>query len=322
MSVYTSISRAQLKAFLENFDQVGPPREFVGISQGVENTNYFLTTDTDEYVLTLFERVPEDDLPFFLNLMAFLAKHRLPVPRPIPDNQGRYLGLLAGKRAAIVTKLPGKTVYYPGVEHCAAVGSVLGQMHKVGQRFPQSRPNPRGPSWWQETAEALSAEVTPDERRLIRDEITYQYHNRRVDLPRGVIHADLFHDNALFEEGKLTGIIDFYYACTDVQAYDLAIVANDWCTHPDGTLNPYRNRALLCHYHAERPLTRNEEALWLVMLRGAALRFWLSRLWDFHHPRSGRLTNTKDPEHFRAILEARRDLPGNAWVGWPKTEAG
>jgi len=318
MSVYTSVTLEQLNEFITHFRQVGEPQNLVGISQGVENTNYFLTTDRGEYVLTIFERVPEEDLPFFLNLMAFLANNDLPVPQPIIDDGGHYKRYLAGKPAAIVTRLPGKTVYYPSVAHCAAVGRVLGQMHKAGQRFPDTRENPRGPGWWKDTADALVADLDGDQARLLEDELTYQYHNRRVDLPRGVVHADLFHDNALFQGDELTGIIDLYYACTDVLAYDLAIVANDWCTHPDGTLNPYRTRALLHNYHAERPLTRLEEALWPVMLRGAALRFWLSRLWDYHHPREGEITSTKDPDTFRAILEARRDLPGNAWVGWPE----
>ncbi|KPV41328.1 hypothetical protein AN478_01695 [Thiohalorhabdus denitrificans] len=318
MSVYTSVTPEQLDEFLAHFRQIGEARDLQGISQGVENTNYFLTTDRGEYILTLFERVPEQDLPFFLNLMAFLANDGLPVPRPVPDDEGSFLRRLAGKTAAIVTKLPGRTIYYPGVEHCAEVGRVLGRMHRAGQRFPDSRDNPRGPGWWQDTAAALEGDLSPDEWRLLQDELTYQYHNRRVDLPRGVIHADLFHDNALFEGNELTGVIDFYYACSDVLAFDLAIVANDWCIHPDGTLNPYRTRALLKNYNAERPLTSVEEALWPVMLRGAALRFWLSRLWDYHHPRDGELTSTKDPDTFRAILEARRDLPQNAWVGWPK----
>ncbi len=318
MSVYTTITPGQLADFLAHFPQLGEARELVGISQGVENTNYFLTTDASEYVLTIFERVPQADLPFFLNLMAFFAGNDLPVPEPVLDDAGRFVRNLVDKPAAIVTRLPGRTVYHPGVDHCAAVGRVLGQMHQAGQRFPHTRENPRGPAWWRETAAALAADVRPDEARLLEDELTYQYHNRRVNLPRGIIHADLFHDNVLFEGSALTGIIDFYYACSDVLAYDLAIVANDWCIHPDGTLNPYRARALLHSYHAERPLTRNEEALWPVFLRGAALRFYLSRLWDYHHPRNGELTSTKDPEHFRAILEARRDLPQNAWMGWPR----
>ena len=318
MSVYTTITRAQLADFLEHYPQLGEARDLVGISQGVENTNYFLTTERSEHILTIFERVPEADLPFILNLMAFLASNGLPVPEPILDDEGAYIRDLAGKSAAIVTKLPGQTVYYPSVDHCAAVGRVLGQMHKAGQRFPNSRENPRGPAWWRRTATALADDLSADEARLLEDELTYQFHNRRVDLPRGIVHADLFHDNVLFENKALTGIIDFYYACSDVLAYDLAIVANDWCIHHDGTLNPYRARALLHSYHAERPLTRNEEALWPVILRGAALRFYLSRLWDYHHPRNGELTSTKDPEHFRAILEARRDLPQNAWMGWPR----
>ncbi|MFA9459224.1 homoserine kinase [Thiohalorhabdus methylotrophus] len=321
MSVYTSVTSEQLDEFLAHFRQIGQARDLQGISQGVENTNYFLTTEKGEYILTIFERVPEQDLPFFLNLMAFLANDGLPVPQPVLDDEGRYLRRLAGKLAAIVTKLAGRTIYYPGVDHCAEVGGVLGRMHKAGQRFPDTRDNPRGPGWWKETAEALEGDLSPDEHRLLQDELTYQYHNRRVDLPRGVIHADLFHDNALFEEGQLTGVIDFYYACSDVLAFDLAIVVNDWCTHPDGTLNPYRTRALLKQYNAERPLSSVEEALWPVMLRGAALRFWLSRLWDYHHPRDGELTSTKDPDTFRAILEARRDLPQNAWIGWPKAVA-
>ncbi|HKJ87993.1 MAG TPA: homoserine kinase [Gammaproteobacteria bacterium] len=321
MSVYTSVTPEQLDEFVSHFRQIGQAEDLRGISQGVENTNYFLTAEKGEYILTIFERVPEEDLPFFLNLMAFLANDGLPVPQPVLDEEGHYLRRLAGKSAAIVTKLPGRTIYYPGVEQCAEVGRVLGRMHTVGQRFPDARENPRGPAWWQDTAAALEGDLSQDEWRLLKDELTYQYHNRRMDLPRGVIHADLFHDNALFEGGKLTGVIDFYYACSDVLAFDLAIVANDWCTHPDGTLNPYRARALLENYNHERPLSSVEEALWPVMLRGAALRFWLSRLWDYHHPRDGELTSTKDPDTFRAILEARRDLPQNTWVGWPKAGA-
>ena len=317
MSVYTPISPSQLNAFLEHFPAVGVPEALEGISQGVENTNYFLTTDNGAYILTIFERVAEDDLPFFLNLMAFLADHGLPVPHPLGDRDGDYLRHLASKPATIVTCLPGHTIYYPGVEHCAAVGAVLGRMHRVGQQFPRTRDNARGPAWWHETAEALKPVLSAEENRLLDDELGYQYRNRRVDLPRGTIHGDLFHDNALFQGPELTGLIDFYYACTDVLAYDLAIVANDWCICADGSLEPQRAAALLHAYHAERPLTRIEEALWPVFLRGAALRFWVSRLWDYHHPREGELTSTKDPDSFRRILEARRDPQRDHWVGWP-----
>ena len=322
MSVFTSISQDQLRDFLDHFPQLGEATDLTGISQGVENTNYFLTTEAGSYILTIFERVPEEDLPFFLNLMAFLSGNELPVPQPVINDGGDYLRYLAGKPAAIVTRLPGKTVYYPSVAHVEAIGRFLGRMHHTGMRFPQQRENPRGPAWWSDTADALADDLSAEEHNLLQDELTYQFHNRRVDLPRGVVHADLFHDNALFQGSELTGVIDFYYACTDVLAYDLAIVANDWCTHPDGTLNPYRARALLHNYHTERPLTRIEEALWPMFLRGAALRFWLSRLWDYHHPRAGELTATKDPDVFRAILEARRDLPRNAWVGWPEDVSG
>jgi homoserine kinase type II len=318
MSVYTPISPTQLSEFLEHFPGMGAPQALEGISQGVENTNYFLTTDGGHYILTIFERVAEADLPFFLNLMAFFADHGLPVPHPVANEAGNYLQHLAGKPATLVTCLPGHTIYYPGVAHCSAVGAVLGRMHRVGQQVPRSRDNTRGPAWWHETAEALEPVLSAQENQLLADELAYQYRNRRVDLPRGTIHGDLFHDNALFQGTELTGLIDFYYACTDVLAYDLAIVANDWCLATDGSLDPERSAALLQAYHEERPLTRIEEALWPVFLRGAALRFWISRLWDYHNPREGELISTKDPEIFRRILEVRRDPQQDHWAGWPE----
>ncbi len=316
MSVYTHVSMDELHSFLEPF-WVGTPQEFVGICQGVENTNYFLTTDEGAYVLTIFERVNQRDLPFFLNLMAFLADHGLPTPRPISKGNGDYIEELAGKPAALVTRLPGRIHYSPEVVHCAEVGQTLGRMHRVGRHFHRYRPNSHGFVWWYRTATALEPSLKPDEKQLVQDELAYQRSHQQVAVPRGVIHADLFHDNALFEDDILTGIFDFYYACNDVLLYDLAIVVNDWCSQQDASLDPQRTAAVLHRYHSKRPLTQLEESLWPTFLRAAALRFWVSRLWDYHHPRGGQLISTKDPDRFRAILECRRSSSQDHWVGWP-----
>lgn len=304
MSVYTTVERAELEAFLRHY-RLGELVDFEGISAGIENTNYFVTTTHGQYVLTLFEALSAAELPWFLDLMAHLAEHEVPSAHPMPDEQGRYLRTLNGKPAALVQRLAGRSVEHPSPRQCAELGRALGHLHVAGRAFPGRRENKRGPHWWQETARQVLPKLTAGEARLLQAELEFQRQHRHDTLPQGVIHADLFRDNALFVDHHLTGIIDFYYACNDVLLYDVAVTVNDWCTRPDGSLDRERLAPLLAAYRRERPFTAAEGPAWPVMLRAAALRFWLSRLKDLHFPREGELTHTKDPDAFRRILEAR-----------------
>lgn len=304
MSVYTSVSPEQLSAWLQDFS-LGKLLDLKGIASGITNTNYFVTTESGRYVLTLFERNSADELPYFLELMAHLADHGIPCPHPVASAVGQYLGELSGKPAALVTCLRGSSVESPSVEHCAAMGRVLARMHRAGQSFDATMENPRGPHWWRVTSESVLPFMNAADQAMLKDEIAHQAAFRSCDLPRGVIHGDMFRDNVLFEGVELTGLIDFYYACDDVLAYDLAITVNDWCVDQNGALDEKRLRAMLSAYHAERPLTSAEHEAWPTLLRAAALRFWLSRLYDLHHPREGEITHAKDPGHFRRILVDR-----------------
>lgn len=305
MSVFTRIEHSELAAFLTRY-AVGSLVSFSGIESGIENTNYFVTTDRGEYVLTIFETVDRADLPFFLGLTAFLAEHAIPCAHPLRDSEGSYIGSLQGKAAALVVRLFGGSVIDPGVAHCAAIGHTLGSLHKAAAGFGMSRDNPRGPHWWRQAAESLAGKLDPVDADCLREELRFQTLYRFADLPRGVIHADLFRDNALFDGDRIAGVIDFYYACSDTWLYDLAITVNDWCSRENGHLDFARAGSLVDAYQGIRPLTAMERGAWPTMLRAAALRFWLSRLRDLHFPRAGELTHTKDPLVFRRILDARR----------------
>ncbi len=305
MSVFTRIEQSELAAFLADYP-VGALVSYCGIPSGIENTNYFVTTANGEYVLTLFETVDPADLPFFLDLIAFLAEHDIPCAHPLRNRAGDYLGRLHGKPAALVARLYGGSVLRPNPDQCAAIGRVLAQLHQAAGRFGRLRENPRGPRWWRKTAGALTERLDPDDRARLAEELRYQALYRFADLPRGIIHADLFRDNALFDGERLTGLIDFYYACTDTWLYDLAITVNDWCSEDDGSLDWTRAGPLVAAYQAVRPTTHMEHGAWPTLLRAGALRFWLSRLADQHFPRAGELTHTKDPLVFRRILDARR----------------
>jgi len=301
MSVFTTVTTEQLQAWLKHYP-LGALLELKGIASGITNTNYFVTTDTGRFVLTLFEKNTPDELPYFLDLMAHLADHGIPCPHPIANTNGDYLGELNGKPAALVSCLRGGSLETPNAAHCAEMGKVLALMHKAGMNFPQHAENPRGPHWWNTTAATLLPFLDAQERAMLESELAYQATFRHSELPRGVIHADMFRDNVLFDGETLTGLIDFYYACNDALAYDLAITVNDWCVHADGSFDQARLEAMLTAYHRERPLTEAEKQAWPALLRGAALRFWLSRLYDKHHPQPGELTHAKDPAHFRRIL--------------------
>ena len=306
MSVYTPVQTHELKAFLAGYD-VGDLVDFVGISAGIENTNYFVETTREKLVLTLFEELGEDELPYFLDLMAFLADHGVPCPHPMADRGGQYLQHLKGKPAALVKRLTGKDVAHPTPTQCEALGRELGRMHTVGREFNGLRENPRGRKWWRQTMTALEPHLSDADRALLREEVRHQDTYRYEDLPRGVIHADLFRDNVLFEDEQLTGIIDFYYACNDVLLYDVAVTVNDWCSDGEGRLDDERTLAFLNAYRAVRPTQALEQGAWPLMLRAAALRFWVSRLYDLHFPKEGELTHIKDPEVFKRILVDRID---------------
>lgn len=301
MSVYTTIEQDELEAFLLNYN-IGQLIGYNGISDGIENTNYFVTTTQGQYVLTLFEELSANELPYFLDLMAFLAEHEVPSAHPIEDNNGDFLRSLKNKPAALVIRLKGKGIKEVNPEQCKALGINLGKLHAVSHQFSEHRDNPRGPHWWHDMSIKLDNHLSADEHDLLHSEMSFQTRHRRDKLPIGVIHADLFRDNALFEGDNLTGIIDFYYACNDVQLYDLAITVNDWCSNHDGSLNTLRVSAMLESYMNKRPLLSEEVQAWPMMLRAAALRFWLSRLHDKHFPKEGEMTHIKDPDVFKDIL--------------------
>ena len=314
MSVYTKVTPSQLADWLKRYS-VGTLTELRGIAAGIENTNYFVTTTHGRYVLTLFERLPERSLPFYLGLMAHLARQGIPCPAPILDHSSGLYSILNGKPAALVTRLAGAPVLSPEPAHCAAVGAVLAGMHVAGQSFPGTLENPRGPKWWRETAPLVGPFLDIPRRQLLEAELEFQSRYRFQDLPRGPIHADLFRDNVLWDDGRIGGLVDFYFAGVDAWLFDVAVTLNDWCTHPDGEIDGRRAIALLGAYHAARPFTAIERGAWPAMLRAASLRFWLSRLHDFHLPRPGELVHAHDPEHFRRILELRiRDAHVLPWI--------
>jgi homoserine kinase type II len=301
MSVYTTVTPDELTAWLHGYE-VGALLDFRGIAAGIENTNYFVTTSTGRYVLTLFEKLTAVELPFYLGLMAHLARRGVPSACPVADRAGRYLGELNGKPAALVDFLRGSDISHPDPAHCAAVGAMLANIHLAGASYPAHMENPRGLLWWQSVTPELLPFLSAKDAVLLGEEVEHQSAQDVNELPRGAIHADLIRDNVLFEDGRISGVIDFYFACTDTLLYDVAIAVIDWCVRRDGSLDPERTRSLVGAYSAVRPFTPCEPPLWPAMLRAGALRFWVSRLYDYHLPREGELTHAKDPAHFRKIL--------------------
>jgi homoserine kinase type II len=302
MSVYTIVTPEQLGGWLTQHN-AGTLVDLRGISAGIENTNYFVTTSAGRYVLTLFEKLTAAELPFYLGLMAHLADCGIPSARPVPDLQGRLLGELNGKPAALVSFLPGTDIEQPSQAQCAAVGTMLARIHLAGRSYSATMNNPRGLSWWQAVAPEMARFLPPEDAALLRCEVDFQARQQFVDLPEGAIHGDLFRDNALFEGPRISGVIDFYFACTDRLLYDVAICVNDWGVNAGGEIDVGRTDALLAAYANRRAFAAQEAHAWPIMLRAAALRFWISRLYDFHLPRPGVLTHAKDPRHFRRILD-------------------
>lgn len=310
MAVFTRITQTELQQWLQGRD-CGELLSFEGIESGIENTNYFVNTTTGRFVLTLFEKLKAEDLPFYLGLMKHLAKKGLAVPGPIPNGQGELFNALNGKPATLVNCLSGKSVEHPNAIQCREIGKFCAQAHLAVADFPGNTPNPRGLAWIEIAMNALDSHLPASVRELLHSEVNHQKAvAERLAykmLPKGAVHADLFRDNALMQGDELGGVIDFYFAGVDTFLFDLAVTANDWCIQlSTGELNPELLGALLDGYQSERPLSAHECELWQDMLRAAGLRFWASRLYDFYMPREAEVLNVKDPKHFERVLLARR----------------
>lgn len=313
MAVFTEVSRDEAAALLRRLD-LGELTAMEGCAGGIENTNYFVSTTQDgqthDYVLTLFERLSFEQLPFYLHLMKHLAGKGIPVPDPAADASGQILHKVKGKPAAVVNKLAGRSELTPTADHCAQVGAMLARMHLAGRDYPREQPNLRGLRWWNETVPVVLPHLAPDQAELLQSELAYQNHVAAspsyAAMPRGPVHADLFRDNVMFHLGQLSGFFDFYFAGCDTFSFDLAVCLNDWCIDLNtGVQDTARTSAMVQAYESVRPLTAAERELFPAMLRAGALRFWISRLWDWHLPREASMLKPHDPTHFERVLKAR-----------------
>jgi homoserine kinase type II len=302
MSVFTPVSEDEARALLEHY-ALGELEKLAGIAQGVENTNYFLTTTTGEYVLTLFEHIPRTDLPFYVGLMDHLAHHAVICPQPMRRENGEMLLEVNGKPACIVTKLAGAPRVHPEPDTCREGGAILARLHVAAVQYDAGLANWRGREWRERFAAAVAPKLSAVENELIASENRYQAIHDDSVLPQGVIHGDYFHDNVLWDGEGRGGVIDFYFACDDVLLYDLAIGVNDWCVTPAAALDAARTAAFIEGYESERPLEDLERTMWPVMLRRAALRTWLGRLGYNHFPRASEMTIPKDHAFSRRLLE-------------------
>jgi len=313
MAVFTPVTQEQAALLMSQLG-LGELTELRGIEGGIENTNYFATTDLGDYVLTLFERLNHEQLPFYLYLMKHLAEKGIPVPNPAANQDGDILHTLCDKPAAVVNRLLGKSQLAPDAVHCAAVGAMMARMHLAGDDFNRSQPNLRGLAWWNETVPVVLPYLEKDQARLLQSELAFQNHIAQgaayQALPKGPVHADLFRDNVMFEGEKLTGFFDFYFAGNDTWLFDLSVCMNDWCIDLNsGEHAAERAVAMLNAYQKVRPLRSAERQLLPAMLRAGALRFWISRLWDFHLPREASMLKPHDPTHFERVLRARLPSP-------------
>ncbi|MBI2726846.1 MAG: homoserine kinase [Polaromonas sp.] len=309
MAVFTEVSFDEADDFLHTLD-LGKLESIKGCAGGIENTNFFVDTDKGRFVLTLFERLTFEQLPFYLHLMKHLAERGIPVPDPAANASGQILHKLKGKPAAVVNRLRGSSELKPQASHCAQVGEMLARMHLAGLDYPRRQPNLRGLAWWNETVPVVLPEVTPEQHSLLLGELAYQNHiaasSAYTALPSGPIHADLFRDNVMFEDGQLTGFFDFYFAGCDTFLFDIGVCLNDWCVDVEtGVHEEARAKAFIAAYQTVRKLTAQERALLPAALRAGALRFWVSRLWDFHLPREAAVLQPHDPGHFERVLRQR-----------------
>lgn len=313
MAVFTAVSLDDLHQWIKQYP-LGQAVGLEGISSGIDNSNFFLNTERGQYVLTIFENLRFDQLPFYVQLMAHLAERGIPVPAPVANADGELVVTLQDKPAIVVSRLQGSSQLDPQPVHCAEVGRMLARMHLAAQDFTLHQPNLRGLDWWVATAPAVLPFLDEREAALLRSEVAYQAAFAAgpiyPQLARGPVHADLFRNNVMFEGERLSGCFDFYFAGVDTWLYDVAVTVNDWCVDlATGVLDEARVRALLDAYHAVRPFTDHEQAAWQPMLRAGALRFWLSRLYDLHLPRAAELLTPHDPTHFERILRERIACP-------------
>jgi homoserine kinase type II len=314
MAVFTTVSPAELTVWLGDY-ALGQLLNLQGISAGIENTNYFVTTEQQQCVLTVFEKLTAEELPFYLNLMSHLAQHGVPCPAPVANRHGQLLGEIKGKPACLVSRLSGKSTLTPNLAQCKAVGAMLAKLHLAGQQCADALPNARGAAWRAATAPLVSPFLDAEQTALLNQELDLHAQPCANELPRGVIHADLFRDNVLLNGDQVGGLIDFYFACEDVLLYDVAITVNDWCmNHETGQLDRERTQAFLRAYHAVRPFQACEQDAWPNMLRLAALRFWLSRLFDMYLPRDGELIHAHDPRHFERVLRHHIATTAVIWL--------
>jgi homoserine kinase type II len=318
MAVFTPVSEDALRRLLSQFD-LGGLTGFEGISAGIENTNYFVDTTQGRFVLTLFEKLTAEQLPFYLELMRHLADRGVPCPRPMANREGEILFQCEGKPASLATRLKGSWPKRPTARHCELVGQAMAKAHVSVTDYHGKQPNLRGLLWWEQTVPELLGHVSVPQAALLRDELATQQEFQKTKiharLPKGAVHADLFRDNVLFEESDqgpvLGGFIDFYFAGVDTFIFDLAVAANDWCIHHEpellGRFDSEKLNALLQGYQSVRMQTADERRAWPMALRAAAYRFWVSRLYDWHLPRAAAMLTPKDPTHFERLLILRRE---------------
>lgn len=318
MAVYTEVSDEELEAFVAGYD-IGEVMSFKGIAEGVENSNYLLQTDRGQYILTLYEkRTKPEDLPFFLDLMEHLAARGLACPTPLHGRDGAALRTLCGRPAAMVSFLNGMSARRLGLNHCAALGGAMAEMHVAGADFAQSRRNDLSVAGWRplfDLEKHRADEVKPGLAAFIAAELDALEQNWPTTLPAGLIHADLFPDNVFFHGDKVSGIIDFYFACTDALVYDIAICLNAWCFEPDGSFNATKARLMLNGYRKVRPLSAEELQALPLLARGAAMRFLLTRLYDWVNTPAGALVKRKDPLEYYRKLRFHQGISGPGAYG-------
>lgn len=323
MAVYTEVSDSALIEYLKNY-QIGELHSFKGIAEGVENSNYFLSTDAGSFILTLYEkRVNKNDLPFFLGLMEHFANKGMDCPLPVKMISGEMLGTLAGRPAAIITFLDGFSVRKPKAIHCLEVGRGLAKMHMAGKGFKLRRKNALTLENWRplfNKSANRANEVAQNLDNFIASELEFLENTWPNDLPIGVVHADLFTDNVFFIKDKLSGIIDFYFACNDILAYDLATCINAWCFEPDGSFNATKAIALIRGYEEFRPLSNAEFEQLPILARGSALRFLLTRLYDWLNVPEGAMVTPKDPGEYITKLKFHQKIKSSSGYGLPKRE--
>ncbi len=311
MAVYTEVSDTELSTFVERFN-IGSLLSYKGIAEGVENSNYIIQTEQGPFILTLYEkRVNEDDLPFFLDLLEYLSERNITCPTPLKDDAGHALGVLAGRPAAIFTFLPGMWPRKIKPVHCAQLGQALGELHVAGSDFPHQRKNDLGIADWRALLNKCrdhADDVMPGLGDKLSEELDYLEACWPTNLPKGIIHADAFPDNVFFRDEKCSGLIDFYFACYDIFAYDLAICMNAWCFEKDGDFNVTKARLLLSNYRKVRDFSTEEVDALPLIARGAALRFLLTRLYDWVNTPKEALVKPKDPLEYYQILKFHQSI--------------